>query len=89
VNLYIHIPKMCEYYEINSPSTGRQIQQLWHSMWLLELIEIGWGNTPDDGLTADPALPYLYSTAAFRSRFKELINNLDMLTEQTIHGEPQ
>lgn len=85
-NLYINPIELAKYYEINGSKTLKDVCQMWHGMWLLEQIEVGWGDTPDAGLTADPSLPFMYSTAAFRSRFKELINNLDLLTEQTING---
>ena len=85
-NLYINPIELAKYYEINGSKTLKDVCQMWHSMWLLELVEVGWGDKPDDGLTADPSLPFMYSTAAFRSRFKVAINNLDLLTEQTING---
>lgn len=80
--------RMAAYYQIKDRRILKLVVQLWHQMLLQEGIELGYSS--DNKNEQQPTvLPFLYCTAAAAELHADLIDRLDLMTDQAINGNQQ
>lgn len=76
---------MAKYYNISDDVILSNASQLWHQMFLTEGLELGYDTAPEQD-QRPTALPFLYSTPAAADRYRDLIDRIDLMTDQALNG---